>query len=96
MAAHVSEDTVYYMLKDHSIYQVNLDPVTEQTGKIVAGDNSECKDMENDILIIDGTDVENTATSYLGDIKEFCKISDTCFAVYDGTDKTVKLIGELP
>lgn len=83
---HVGQDAVYYIDKNKNIYEYNLDAEHQQDTLLTSAENP-------DILLVNGANIENTATTYLSEqIGRFIVINNSTFVFYDMSDNTLKLV----
>ena len=76
---------LYYMDSDHNIYL--CDPDADRSG------GSLLTEEYSDTLVIDGSSIQNTATSYLTDaVPCFIRIDSNRYVMYDEGDKALKLL----
>lgn len=86
----VTNDAVYYYTKDHSFYRYDIDG-THSEGTLMSGAKN------TDELLISGSQIVNTGVNFITDkVTTFLYVSDECFIVYDDSDQSIKLVGNLP
>ena len=86
LCATSSEDGVYYLSSDLNYCKLNLDRIN----------NSGAENMDDEVLIR-GDIIENNASNYLSkSSSQLQYVSDSCFIAFDESDRTIKLVGQLP